>query len=112
MVENGRYGGFMSSIAILRAVHEKNLAAARDQNPLTRLPGNAYAVSPESGAVSINAPGAAGTGDVAANSLEASNVDLAQEFTNMIKFQRAYSASSKIISTVDEMLQEVNNLKR
>lgn len=40
MVEHGRYGGFMSSIAILRAVHEKNLAAARDQNPLTRLPGN------------------------------------------------------------------------
>lgn len=40
MVEHGRYAGFMSSIAILRAVHEKNLAAARDQNPLTRLPGN------------------------------------------------------------------------
>ena len=40
MVEHGRYVGFMGSIAILRAVHEKNLAAARDQNPLTRLPGN------------------------------------------------------------------------
>lgn len=40
MVEDGRYAGFMGSIAILRAVHEKNLAAARDQNPLTRLPGN------------------------------------------------------------------------
>jgi diguanylate cyclase (GGDEF)-like protein len=40
MVEQGRYAGFMGSIAILRAVHEKNLAAARDQNPLTRLPGN------------------------------------------------------------------------
>ncbi len=40
MVEHGRYAGFMGSIAILRAVHEKNLAAARDQNPLTRLPGN------------------------------------------------------------------------
>ena len=79
---------------------------------LQRLPGNAYGISPESGAVSINAPGAAGTGAVSAYSLEASNVDLAQEFTNMIKFQRAYSASSKIITTVDEMLQEVNNLKR
>lgn len=40
IVENGRYLGFMGSIAILRAMHEKNLAVARDQNPLTRLPGN------------------------------------------------------------------------
>ena len=94
------------------AVYQLPIATFQNPDGLTRLPGNAYAVSPESGAVSINAPGAAGTGDVAANSLEASNVDLAQEFTNMIKFQRAYSASSKIISTVDEMLQEVNNLKR
>ena len=49
---------------------------------------------------------------LSAGTLEASNVDLAQEFTNMIRFQRAYSASSKIITTVDDMLQEVSNLKR
>jgi flagellar hook protein FlgE len=94
------------------AVFQLPIATFQNPDGLQRLPGNAYGLSPDSGAVSINAPGAAGTGAVASYSLEASNVDLAQEFTNMIKFQRAYSASSKIITTVDEMLQEVNNLKR
>ncbi|ONK25339.1 hypothetical protein BLX87_00075, partial [Bacillus sp. VT-16-64] len=41
-----------------------------------------------------------------------STVDLASEFTNMIRFQRAYSAASKIITTADEMLREVSDLKR
>jgi flagellar hook protein FlgE len=94
------------------AVFQLPIASFQNPDGLAKLSGNAYQISPESGAVSINAPGSAGTGSVASNSLEASNVDLAQEFTNMIKFQRAYSASSKIISTVDEMLQEINNLKR
>ena len=94
------------------AVFQLPVASFQNPDGLTRLPGNAYGLSPESGAVSINAPGAAGNGSIASNSLEGSNVDLAGEFTNMIKFQRAYSASSKIITTVDEMLQEVNNLKR
>lgn len=40
MVERGRYAGFMSSTALLKVLHEKTVAAARDQNPLTRLPGN------------------------------------------------------------------------
>ncbi|MFD0387000.1 flagellar basal body rod C-terminal domain-containing protein [Tistrella bauzanensis] len=44
--------------------------------------------------------------------MEASNVDLASEFTDMIITQRAYSASSKIITTVDEMLQELLSSKR
>ena len=44
--------------------------------------------------------------------LEGSTADLGTEFTNMIRFQRAYSASSKIITTVDDMLQELSNLKR
>ena len=51
-------------------------------------------------------------GSIQAYKLEASTADLAQEFTNMIRFQRAYSAASKIITTVDDMLQEVSNLKR
>ena len=94
------------------AVFQLPIATFPNPDGLTRLPGNSYAVSDRSGSVAINSPGAAGTGQLASNSLEASNVDLAQEFTNMIRFQRAYSASSKIITTVDEMLQEVNNLKR
>lgn len=95
-----------------RPVFQLPLASFQNPDGLTRLPGNAYGVSDQSGSVAINAPGALGAGSIAASSLESSTVDLAQEFTNMIRFQRAYSASSKIITTVDEMLQEIANLKR
>ena len=95
-----------------RAVFQLPLATVQNPDGLTRLPGNNYALSDASGNVAINSPGALGAGEIAASTLEASTVDLAQEFTNMIRFQRAYSASSKIITTVDEMLQEVSALKR
>jgi flagellar hook protein FlgE len=95
-----------------RAVYQLPLANFQNPDALTRLPGNAYAVSDDSGGVAINAPGSLGAGMISAKTLEASTVDLAQEFTNMIRFQRAYSASSKIVTTVDEMLQEMNALKR
>ncbi|WP_380874033.1 flagellar hook protein FlgE [Sphingomonas sp. DBB INV C78] len=95
-----------------RAIYQLPLATFQNPDGLTRLGGNAYAMSQESGNFAINKPGSLGSGAIAASSLEASNVDLAQEFTNMIRFQRAYSASSKIITTVDDMLQEVSNLKR
>ena len=88
------------------------LATVQNPDGMTRLPGNNYALSDASGNVAINSPGAFGAREIAASTLEASTVDLAQEFTNMIRFQRAYSASSKIITTVDEMLQEVSALKR
>lgn len=95
-----------------RAVYQLPLATFQNPDGLTRLSGNAYAVSGSSGSAAINAPGALGSGTIASSTLEASNVDLAQEFTNMIRFQRAYSASSKIITTVDDMLQELSSLKR
>ena len=95
-----------------RAVFQLPLATFANPDGLARLSGNAYSISAASGNVAINKPGALGAGELAAGSLEASNVDLAGEFTNMIRFQRAYSASSKIITTVDDMLQEVSNLKR
>lgn len=95
-----------------RAVFQLPLAGFPNPDGLTRLPGNAYSVSQDSGTVAINAPGSLSGGTISAGTLEASNVDLATEFTNMIRFQRAYSASSKIITTVDDMLQEVSALKR
>ena len=95
-----------------RAVFQLPLATFQNPDGLTRLPGNNYAVSGASGNVAVNKPGDLGAGAIEASKLEASTVDLAEEFTNMIRFQRAYSASSKIITTVDEMLQEVSSLKR
>jgi flagellar hook protein FlgE len=95
-----------------RKVFQLPVATFLNPDGLTRLNGNAFALSSASGSVAINQPGALGAGKISSASLEGSNVDLAQEFTNMIRFQRAYSASSKIITTVDDMLQELSNLKR
>ncbi|AXB75349.1 flagellar hook protein FlgE [Novosphingobium sp. P6W] len=95
-----------------RPIYQLPLATFQNPDGLTRISGNAYLVSEQSGNVAINEPGTVGGGTLSASMLEASNVDLAAEFSNMILFQRAYSASSKIITTVDDMLQEVSNLKR
>lgn len=95
-----------------RAVFQLPIATFQNPDGLTRLAGNGYMTSSASGSVAINAPGSLGAGMISPGTLEASNVDLAQEFTNMIRFQRAYSASSKIITTVDDMLQELSTLKR
>ncbi|MFS8614647.1 flagellar basal body rod C-terminal domain-containing protein, partial [Limnochorda sp.] len=53
-----------------------------------------------------------GRGSILPSTLEMSNVDLAQEFTEMILTQRGYQANSRVITTSDEMLQELVNLKR
>jgi flagellar hook protein FlgE len=58
------------------------------------------------------APGTSGLGKIQSGALELSNVDLASEFTNLITTQRAYQANARIITTSDEMLQELVNLKR
>ena len=64
------------------------------------------------GAPTAEAPGTNGLGQVQAGTLELSNVDLTNEFANMITTQRAFEANSKIITTSDEMLQAVINIKR
>ena len=56
--------------------------------------------------------GAGGRGRVKAGSLEASTVDIAREFTNLIVFQRGYQANSRVITTADELSQDTLNLKR
>jgi flagellar hook protein FlgE len=58
------------------------------------------------------APGVGGAGKIAPSSLEASTVDLSSEFTGLITTQKAYSASSKIITTADQMLDELIQMKR
>lgn len=109
--ESGRVSAIFED-GTARAVFQLPIATFPNPDGLTRLSGNAFGMSNASGNYAINEAGSLGSGTITAGTLEASNVDLAQEFTNMIRFQRAYSASSKIITTVDEMLQEVSNLKR
>ena len=74
--------------------------------------GNAYTATIASGEFSLKKAGETGAGVIAGGALEASTVDLSSEFTNLITTQRAYSASSKIIMTADQMLEELLSIKR
>ncbi len=68
--------------------------------------------SPASGEPILGPPGEEGLGTLQAGTLEMSNVDLAQEFTNLILSQRGFQANSRTITTSDELLQELVNMKR
>lgn len=90
------------------------IALATFVNPggLEKAGGSTYRTSINSGDAAI---GVAGTGDIGSlrsGSLEMSNVDLSQEFTNLIVAQRGFQANARIITTSDEVLQELTNLKR
>ncbi|MCX5853738.1 MAG: flagellar hook protein FlgE [Deltaproteobacteria bacterium] len=74
--------------------------------------GNYFGVTNDSGEAITNAPGSRGLGEILSNSLEISNTDVAKEFVNMITAQRAYQASARVITTADQMLSELMNIKR
>ncbi|HSH95811.1 MAG TPA: flagellar hook-basal body complex protein, partial [Roseimicrobium sp.] len=74
--------------------------------------GNVYQESPNSGNPLIGVPQGGGNGSVIGGALEGSNVDLAEQFTDMIVTQRAFQANSRTITTADEMLQEILSLRR
>jgi flagellar hook protein FlgE len=90
------------------------VALATFVNPagLLRSGQSVYQEGLNSGTAQIGAAGSGGRGTVVSGYLEASNVDMAQEFTNMILAQRGFQASSRVITASDEMLQELVNLKR
>jgi flagellar hook protein FlgE len=90
------------------------VALANFTNPagLQKAGDSAYVTSTNSGPVQINAPGAGGVGTVLAGALEMSNVDLASEFTNLIIAQRGFQANSRVITTSDQILQDLVDIKR
>jgi len=79
---------------------------------LEKVGGTAFRATVNSGGAQIGEAGQAGFGTLVSGSLEMSNVDLSQEFTNLIVAQRGFQASARIITTSDEVLQELTNLKR
>jgi len=107
--------GYVTAIfdnGVMRQIAQVALATFPSTDNLTEVSGNAYRVSQYSGTFNLKAPGTGGSGLLAASQLESSTVDLSTEFTGLITTQRAYSASSKIITTADEMLAELINIKR
>ena len=90
------------------------VAMASFSNPggLEKVGGSMFRQSANSGLVQVGLAGTGGRGTLAGGTVEMSNVDLAQEFTNLIVAQRGFQANSRVISSSDELLQDLVNLKR
>ena len=124
--QNGSAPGTMDNITISadgtitatfgagQAVNIGQLALATFNNPkgLVKLGSNLYGVSAAAGIPNIGEAGTGGRGTLIGSALEQSNVDMAQEFTQMILAQRGYQANSKTITVSDELLVDTLNLKR
>jgi flagellar hook protein FlgE len=95
-------------------VNLAQVALAKFENPeqLFKLGQNRFRESRNSGQATIGAPQSGGRGRITSKTLEASTTDIANEFINLMQAQRNFQANSKVISTSDEMLQEIMNLKR
>ncbi|HPX19044.1 MAG TPA: flagellar hook-basal body complex protein, partial [Deltaproteobacteria bacterium] len=93
-------------------LYRVGLAKFNNDQALNKVGGNLWAATRASGDAITGHPGENGLGRIAPNSLEQSNVDIASEFVKMITTQRGFQANSRIITTTDDMLQELINLKR
>jgi flagellar hook protein FlgE len=90
------------------------IAMAIFSNPggLERQGSNLYRNTDNSGVPVIGAPRSGGRGQLNAGFLEQSNVDIGTEFTDLIVTQRGFQANTRVVTTVDEMLQDLINMKR
>ncbi len=95
-----------------RLLGQVALASFTNPGGLEKAGDNVYMVSNNSGAANVGPSGIAGKGKVISGTLEMSNVDLAEQFTDMIVTQRGFQANSRSITTSDQMLQELLTLKR
>jgi flagellar hook protein FlgE len=95
-----------------RRLYKLPIATFADPTELAARDGNVFAQTDSSGEFNLREANSGGAGAIASSALEAANVDLAKEFSDMIVAQRAFSASSRIISTVDEMLEELIRIRR
>lgn len=89
-----------------------DIATFDNPNGLQKVGNTLFRETVASGPASVKAPGTDGAGVVVPNALEMSNVDLADEFTNMITTQRGYQANSRVVTVSDTMIEELLNLKR
>lgn len=96
----------------IRTIYQIPLVNVANPNGLQALDSQTYLPSRDSGSFFLWDAGDGPTGDVVSFAREESTTDVARELTDMIKTQRAYSSSAKVIQTVDEMLQETTNIKR
>lgn len=97
---------------LTRALGQLSMAIFPNPGGLERTGSNLWRNTDNSGIPVIGTPRTGGRGSVSAGFLEQSNVDISNEFTDLIVTQRGFQANTKIVTTVDEMLQDVINMKR
>jgi len=95
-----------------RPIYQVLVADVINPNGMQLSDGNVFELSQTSGGLFLFDAGTGPVGSTTGYSLENSTVDIAQELTSLIETQRSYSSNARIITTVDEMLQETTNLKR
>jgi flagellar hook protein FlgE len=109
--QSGQVLGIYSN-GVTKVVGQIALALFTNPGGLMKVGGNAYQPTVNSGEPIVGPADSGGRGKIASGYLEMSNVDLAQEFTSMIMAQRGFQANSRVITTSDEVLQELVNLRR
>ncbi|UCZ51719.1 flagellar hook protein FlgE [Bacillus shivajii] len=109
--ETGEINGVFSNGEV-RLLGQIGLANFNNPGGLSKSGDNLYAVSNNSGAPQLGFAGDGGRGTLTGAALEMSNVDLSEEFAEMIVSQRGFQANTRMITTSDEILQELVNLKR
>ncbi|MBN8191457.1 flagellar basal body rod protein FlgG [Bacillus sp. NTK074B] len=103
---------FIDKDGVLKTAGQLSLAKFPNDGGLEKTGSNYFRETTNSGTPTIDFPGSAGIGTIESGFLEMSNVDLSEEFTEMITAQRGFQANTRIITTSDEILQELVNLKR
>jgi flagellar hook protein FlgE len=103
-------GGFTNGIT--QIMGQVQVADFNNPEGLVRVGDNNYIATTNSGSAVLGYAGEGSTSSISAGTLEMSNVDLAQEFTNMIIAQRAFQSNSRVITTADELMQDLVQLKR
>jgi flagellar hook protein FlgE len=126
VVQDGHTMGYMENFKIdasgvitgiysngtVREIGQVAMASFPNQGGLEKAGDNTFQVSNNSGAANVGPSGIAGKGKIIAGTLEMSNVDMAEQFTDMIVTQRGFQANSRTIQTADQLLQELLTLKR
>lgn len=97
---------------LTRPLGQVALSNFPNPNGLSRIGNNMWRATDNSGTAVVGTASTGGRGAINSGFLEASNVDISNEFTDLIVTQRGFQANTKIISTVDEMLQDLINMKR
>jgi flagellar hook protein FlgE len=111
VLQDGLIEGTFSNGEVLK-LGQVAIATFKNETDLRSVGQNMLAQTEKSGEPLVGAPDAGGRGEIFAGALEQSNVDLTNEFTQMIISQRGYQAASKLITTADQLMLETLNLKR